>query len=296
MTKDGLLALFDAGSAKVRDATTSELMLLRSNLVAALDVAQPPPVVPPPVPPAVPWGPDPAGWKLNIATDFATPVALGSWSVYDRFVDAYPWLRVYSDGWPDSNGKPVDQGGRGGTSRYMPSKVLEVRDGQLVMNLFNDGAGERSATFRVGPDQTSGRYAISFTADPIIGFKTAFLLWPDVDSKWPAFGEIDFPEGSLSETIGGYMHRQGATWGGDQDSVATNARHGIKHTAVTEWEAGKRVAYWLDGVKIGEWFNRVPTGPMHWCVQVEANIGGVRAPVGTKGQVKIDWLASWTKT
>jgi len=38
-----------------------------------------------------------------------------------------------------------------------------------------------------------GRYAIHFKADPVPGYKTSWLLWPDSE-KWPQDGEIDFPE------------------------------------------------------------------------------------------------------
>jgi len=290
-----------AAESKVQQGV-SELFNVLGHMAAI--PALPPPVVPPTVPPPVPpppvapWtvGVDSSKWGLVHATDFDVPAPLGSWRTYDQApVPGYPFIRAYSDGWEDTNGKPVARGGRGGNSRYHPSTVMEVRNGQLIKNLYNDGQGERSAAFVVGGNQLSGRYAINFVADPLPGFKTAYLLWPERDDLWPRMGELDFPEGSLNGVIAGFMHRQDATSGSDQDFVRTSARYTEPHTAVIEWEAGKRVAYYLDGTIVGEWTNRIPKGPMHWVVQTEANIGGERAPVGTRGQLKINWLAMWKR-
>ena len=239
--------------------------------------------------PLAPWGVTPAGWALELSTDFNTPCPLGSWSDYDHPPPEYPYLRAYSDGWGDTNAKVM-----GGNSLYEPSTVVEVTNGRLVKHLHNDGAGERSAALVVGQSQTSGRYAIKFRADQLPGFKTAWLLWPQSEN-WPHDGEIDFPEGSLNGTIGGFMHHQDGTYGGDQEFAATAARYGDWHIAILEWDAGKRCTFWLDGLKVGEWTNRVPSTPMHWVIQTEANIGGERAPSGTRGVLEIDWLAMWSK-
>lgn len=303
---DGLLARFDAAVATLHSGRSrAQFLALRPELVRAI-VPPPPPVVPPvlPPPPAIPvppvplppWGVTPAGWALEHSTTFDEPVPLGAWHSYDQApVAAYPYLKPYSDGWADTNGKPIDKGGRGGSSRYEPSTVLEVSGGRLVAHLHNDGAGERSAALVVGGNQVSGRYFVEFRADALPGFKTAFLLWPDKDENWPRMGEVDFPEGSLNGTIGGFMHRQDATWGGDQDFAATGARYTDRHTALIEWVAGQRVTYVLDGLRIAEWTSRVPKGPMHWVLQLEANIGGERAPKGTRGVFEIFSLAMWSK-
>ena len=197
-------------------------------------------------------------------------------------------LHVYENGWRDTSGQV-----NGTPSIYEPTTVLSVADGCLVKTLHNSGQGARSAAIVVGGDQLGGRYAVRFKAEAVPGFKTAWLLWPRSE-VWPRDGEIDFPEGSLDDRISGFMHRQGATAGDDQDSTSSSAKYTAWHTAIIEWIPGTRCTFILDGVVLGSWTSRVPTTPMHWVLQTESNIGGTQAPVGTSGRVWIDWIAKYS--
>src|SRR2546427_410289 len=67
------------------------------------------------------------------------------------------------------------------------------------------------------PTMLYGRYAVRFKADPVPGYKTAWLLWPD-SGNWPADGEIDFPENSLDGNACAFVHHLGATIPSDQDA------------------------------------------------------------------------------
>lgn len=237
---------------------------------------------------------DLAGWRLAQSHDFGTAHAVGSFGPLTDNVPAEfaGLLHLYEDGWRDTaSSSGVDPSL---PSRYMPSQVLSTANGQMVWHLFNDGSGARSAAVQVGGNQLYGRYAFRYKADALDGFKTAVLLWPGSD-VWPRDGEIDFPEGALDGVIEGYMHRQGATSGGDQDFISTSgARPQVWHTCVIEWKANS-LKFFLDGVQQGSTLtSRVPNTPMHYVLQIESDLGGNQPPVGTSGYLYCDWVCRWT--
>jgi beta-glucanase (GH16 family) len=135
-----------------------------------------------------------------------------------------------------------------------------------------------------------GRYAVRFRSDPIPGYKTAWLLWPEHNEDWPEYGEIDFPEGNLDGTISAFMHRWNGTSGSDQDAYTTDARYTSWHTAVIEWTPDY-VNFILDGTLIGKSTSRIPQGSMHWVLQTETNLDGYEPDDSAQGHVQIDWVA-----
>jgi Glycosyl hydrolases family 16 len=252
----------------------------------------PAPVTPAPVP-ATPAPPPPGGsgqgmpvgdlpgWHQIFTDDFTAPVALGAfptssngrWSSYPT-----PWRDTSKNG------------------AYSTAKVVSVANGILDKFIHYDGDYRVAALVPVlpggGTNQLYGRYAIRFRADAIPGYKVAWLLWPQ-SGTWPGDGEIDFPEGSLTETIKAFMHHKGATSGGDQDAYATGARFTSWHTAVIEW-APSSVKFFLDGTLIGHSTSRVPNTPMHWVIQTETNVSSTKPPTDAQGHVQIDWVAIWS--
>ena len=241
------------------------------------------------VPPVAPADPQPLpvgdlpGWRQVFTDDFDTPVPLGSFPA------------AVSDRWGAYDNTSHDTTGRG---RYYPEKVLSVSDGKLNMFLHTEN-GEHlvAAPYpKVTPTapygQLYGRYAVRFRADPLKGYKTAWLLWPD-SGNWPFDGEIDFPEQDLDQTMMGFVHHQGATAVDDHDWFQTNTPYGAWHTAVIEWSPGK-VVFSLDGREIGETTNRIPDTPMHWVLQTETGL--TSAPDDTtQGYIQIDWVAVWAR-
>lgn len=226
---------------------------------------------------------DLADWQMVFSDDFNTPVAMGQFPA----AVSSKWS-AYPSGWTDTS--------RNG--RYAP-QVVSVHDGMMDIYLHTEaGVHLVAAPVPVIPgattwnDQLYGRYAVRFRADPVPGYKTAWLLWPK-SNTWPRDGEIDFPEGNLNSTISAFMHRQGATTGSDQDHYRTNARYPDWHTAVVEWAPG-RVQFFLDGVSIGKSTTRVPNTPMHWVLQTETAIDGSSVPDDAEGHVYIDWVAIWS--
>jgi chitodextrinase len=233
---------------------------------------------------AMPVG-DLPGWRQIFADSFATDVPLGSfpaaassrWSSYP-----YPWKDTSENG------------------TYYPQKGVSIHGGLMDIWLHTEtlnGVATHivNAPNPILPGKTSGkgqlygRYVVRFRADPVPGYKTAWLLWPD-SGVWPRDGEIDFPEGNLPGQIHAFMHRQGAVSGSDQDAYSTGAYYTTWHTAVIEW-LPNRCTFILDGRVIGNATSRIPNTPMHWVLQTETQLSG-GAPASTaSGHVYIDWVA-----
>lgn len=219
------------------------------------------------------------GWQRVFREDFDTPVAVGGFPGphYDARWDVYP------DGWRDTSEKGI----------YQPSTVLSVSNGVLDYRLHSaDGIPRGAAVVATLPGygQLYGRYSIRFRADPVAGYGLACLLWPDSE-RWPADGEIDFPEGDLDGTISAYAHH--ADPKGGKDSFGTTARFGEWHVATTEWSPG-RVRFLLDGRTIGTSTTDVPSAAMHWVCQAGTNGRTFPAKTDT-GHIQIDWAVAWAR-
>ncbi len=138
--------------------------------------------------------------------------------------------------------------------------------------------------------QLYGRYVIRFKADPVPGYKTAWLLWPDSGDRDE--GEIDFPEGNLDGTISAFTHERVTR---RLDAYPTTARYTRWHTAVVDW-LPNRITYRLDGRLVGSSSTGVPDTPMHYVIQTETQLSG-GAPADTaSGHVYIDWVAIYARS
>ena len=167
-----------------------------------------------------------------------------------------------------------------------------MSQGTLELHLHTEkGIPMAAALLPRVPNSLYGKYTIRFAVDaPLKGFKTAWLLWPNSET-WPRDGEIDFPEGDLNSTVGGFVHHQGATSGSDQDAFSTKTVYTGWHTASTEWTPGK-VTFILDGKIIGMTTKRVPNTPMHWVVQTEACLDGCPSP-SVASTLRIGWIVAY---
>lgn len=224
------------------------------------------------------------GWQQTFRDDFRDDVPLGS------FPDAVSgkWS-TYPDGWQDTS--------KNGT--YAPSRVVSVHDGVMDLHLRTvDGEHLVAAPSPKlnGPGtqqgQLYGRYAVRYRADPIPGYKLAWLLWPDSE-KW-SDGEINFPEGPLGGNTWAFMHHRNKPV--EQDWYRSAALLADWHTAVIEWKPGT-VRFLLDGALIGESKNRnlIPRVPMHWVLQTETNLGVRRPERDAAGHVEIDWVVAYRR-
>ena len=147
------------------------------------------------------------GWRQVFADDFRTAVPLGR---FPAAVSQRWW--AYPTSYHDTSNH--------GT--YDPGRTTRISGGLMRIHLYTAGGRARvSAPVPRIPGTASrsngspgglryGRYSVRFRADPVPGdYKTAWLLWPD-SGRWPADGEIDFPEGNLDRDHRAYVHR-GAT-------------------------------------------------------------------------------------
>jgi beta-glucanase (GH16 family) len=131
-----------------------------------------------------------------------------------------------------------------------------------------------------------------FRADPLPGYKTAWLLWPTSDT-WPRDGEIDFPEGDLNSTICGFMHHMNGTSGSDQDGACSGSTYSGWHTAVLEWTP-LACRFILDGKVLMAPTSMIPSTPMRWVLQTETALGSVVPSDSTAGHVQVDWVAAYS--
>lgn len=218
------------------------------------------------------------GWKLEFVEDFTTDAAEGEFlTKYGTIFSHYP--PTYKDS------------SKFGT--YDP-KIVSVQNGILTQKMRYEGGKFLVSSFSPKPvgNRLYGRYAIRFKAEPKTGYKAAWLTWPQSE-VWPRDGEIDFPEGDFHRTIEGYMHRQGATSGGDQAAVNTGKTWVDWHTAVIEWMPG-RCIFILDGVQVLNTTDKVPNTPMRWQIQSETRIISTPPPTDTVQNTQIDWMAYWS--
>jgi beta-glucanase (GH16 family) len=214
-------------------------------------------------------------WRPVFSEDFTVAVAAGEFE--DRYRDQWS---VYPDGWRSTNAR--------GT--YQPSRTVSVHDGAVDVYVGETEVGPSSAALvpRLPTyGQLYGRYSVRFRADPVPGYKVAFLLWPDSE-VWPDDGEIDFPEGNLDGSIGAFAHH--ADPSGSQDQFPTGQTFARWHIATTEWEPG-RIRFYLDDELVGESTTKVPDTSMHWVLQTE--VADAPPPAGAEGHVYVDWVKAW---
>ena len=259
-------------------------------------VTQPPVVVAPTTPPTAPPTTTPAppatgalattaaprgdlpGWKQVFAEDFTTPAATGS---FPGTAYGTRWTRY--DGFKDTDKRGL----------YAPAKVLSVHDGALDMHLRTENGVPLVAAPVPLVDgkwfsQKYGRYSVRFKADPVPGYKTAWLLWPQ-SNDWNQ-GEIDFPEGGLDGTIHAFNHCVGNPTA-NCFATDTGARYTEWHTATIEWTP-TGVTFFLDGRNLGTSATS-PSAAMQWVLQTETSGSGPAA--GASGHVLVDWAVMYSR-
>lgn len=223
------------------------------------------------------------GWRLAFVDDFRSRVGLGRFS-RDRRWTAYSY-------------PSKDTSGNG---TYWPQRGLSTHDGVLDIWLHSERVNGTDVHVVNAPQpvipgvkrgQLYGRYAIRFKADPVPGYKTAWLLWPDSGRR--SEGEIDFPEGNLTGTISAFVHTVAGS-STDRAAFAARATYRRWHTAVIVWTPG-RCRFMLDGKQIGVSTRGIPDTPMHWVIQTETYLSGAPPSDNASGHVYIDWVAVYAR-
>ena len=244
------------------------------------------------------------GWRQVFSDDFTTDVPLGGFSGCRWNGDlmssecsglpasvAAKWW-AYPDGWPDTMH----------TGEYYPSQTLSIHNHMMDIYLHTaDGIHMVAAPVPKvpgGSDGTGmryGAYVIRFKADPLYGYKTSWMLWPDHydNNSYPSKGETDFPEGDLNMNINAFMHWMDAANSDQQYVYFTNTGYRDWHTATIEWTP-RYCRFILDGRIIGTSTGHIPTDPMHWILQTETSTFPGRQPRDQEaGHVLIAWVAAY---
>jgi hypothetical protein len=233
----------------------------------------------------------PGVWSLVFSDGFTTPAPRGT----------FPDSSAYASRYLAYGGGDRDSSGRGS---YDPGRVLSVHGGMLDYWLHSENGTPLVAAlvpvwkcttgFSCG-GQAYGRYVVRFRADPLAGYKTSWLLWPD-SNAWPDDGEIDFPESgsSLNGTIYGALHFAGDGFD-DLDWFDTGVTYKRWHTAEVQWTPG-RVLFLLDGKVVHVTARGVPSNPMHWVLQTETSTNGSVPSPKASGHVYIDSIKAYAYT
>jgi Glycosyl hydrolases family 16 len=191
MTKHGLTAAVIVGALISGVGATASASAPLESLISA------------PSGEAMPVG-DLPGWRQIFTDDFTTDVPLGSFPA----AVSSKWT-AYPSPWKDTS--------KFGT--YSPTKVISVHDGILDKNIHTENGVAMVAAIqpKLAAPVTYGRYAVRFRFDSTVGYKIAWLLWPDSNNS-KRDGEIDFPEMNLdSSTAMAFNHHTNNTGAGDQD-------------------------------------------------------------------------------
>lgn len=211
-------------------------------------------------------------WKRVYTQPFDKPAALGRvGTVYGAGMNGYP------DGTRTTHNRGSDAPKNGGC--WWPSKVLSVHDGYLDYHLHDERASASCRHLSAAPlpqgwDKrtalTYGRYEVEMRADPLAGYKTAFLLWP-LSGDW-GDGEFNGPEGSLNGYATAAAHALSPADPSTYIKVRTKVKQAGRHRYTTEWTPG-HIRFLIDGVLIKDFTKNVPANPHVMVLQVETAYG-----------------------
>lgn len=245
--------------------------------------------------------PTPVGWALNDSPNFKllraetwqTDAARGEFlAKYSGRVTAYP------KNYLDTNGKQAGTG-----SHYDPQRI-SVSGGVLsiAVETGSDGKPGGANPYFVNADGSLlapqyGRFQVVTWADPVKGYKRAFMGWP---KSWVwNDGEMDFVEGSLDGSVDCNNHFPGDPQ--QQDQFHSGAKSSDRHVWGVEF-IPSGVSFYLDGKLVGtssgkhNSVSKVPTKGMFLNLQTETNIGSPQPSKADKGAVYVGPVGIWQYT
>lgn len=255
---------------------------------------------------SIPWSTGlPSQWQLVFGDAFDTPVAEGA--MFARQGDHAKGLGAYTKWGAETY--LTTYGSHNGTGDYYGFNNMSVVSGIAGANgncmrmrlIPNDGTGKRvgACPFPILPGaaagssasqsaQLYGRIETRFMATSTPYWKTAWLFWP---KTWAWTNEIDFPEGSLNSTIGGFVHKPNNAGVNAVSYTTGSARFTSWHTAAVEWSPGL-IKFILDGVTVlTATGSNVASEPCFWQAQTENNLSGPQ-PTAT-AYCYMDYCAVW---
>lgn len=218
------------------------------------------------------------GWKQIFTDDFTTNVARGS----------FPG--PYAGRWGGYSGPDTS-----GSGTYN-QKIISVSGG--LMDLYLHKENGRPQVAAPSPllngswaGQLYGKYTARFRADPLEGYKTAWLLWPS-SNIW-AQGEVDYPDGQLNGNMWGFNHCIGNP-SQNCSYVDSGVGYGAWHTVSIEWSP-KGVAFILDGKTLKTATTSIPSVKMFWVLQTETDLANA-AGINKDGHLQVDWVTVYSYT
>lgn len=181
------------------------------------------------------------GWTLVMDEGFDTPCSEG------QFLSKYPNFAAYANGTADTWAQA-----HGGGSQYRTDNISVANSTMYVRVYANSSGSYGAAILPIWPGKSAYQGYTYWRRDirarclnPVAWQKIADLFWPD-SNVWND-GEIDFPEGNLNGTVGGFNHWPGSP--SSQDSYSSSFTFTTWHTytienrkldeVVCRWEFGK---------------------------------------------------------
>lgn len=114
-----------------------------------------------------------------------------------------------------------------------------------------------------------------------------FLFWPQLDSSWPAAGEIDFVEcyDITRQSYQSWNHYANSDGQNTSDYAGTTTLDMTQwHVYRVEW-AESSIVLMIDGVEWHTYTQHIPSGPMHVVFQIDG-----KGKVSGATHVQIDYF------
>jgi len=168
-----------------------------------------------------------------------------------------------------------------------PSKCV-VGGGYLTLNADSAGLCGVAGTTQ----HTYGKFAVraKFLTPASTAFNPVFLFWPQVDSTWPAAGEIDFVEcyDVTRQSFQSWNHYADANGNNAADYAGSFAVDMTQwHTYAVDWES-TFIKLYVDGTLWHTYSTHIESGPMHVTFQIDRN-----AAASASSTVQVDYFRQY---
>lgn len=233
----------------------------------------------------------PSGMKLLSYQDFNTDAAQGSFATTYRHWDAYG-EKAFKDTSKNGVYTTAYQSVSNGVMDCQVKTVSGQPYGCAITPLLLGAAN--TSTLYTYPSTKSGSFTIRMKEDTTAGYKAEWMLWAYDGAS--SEGEVDFPEGTLGDTVKGYSHMVGnnakqVTF--SYPSVSTTAWH----LYTINWNS-TQIQYLIDGVVVNTITNLqyIPQTAFRPLFQVETQTSGGKPAAAATGHVYVDYIKVYGST
>jgi hypothetical protein len=240
-----------------------------------------------------------SAWRLVYSTHFGVNAPLGSFSGckistgytcsgLPKALRGQWW--AYGDGWPDTaTVRHLKVHGY-----YSPSTTAWIAGGMMNIRIWRGTGNVHSAALlpKAALGKRYGKYVVTFrVVHPVLGYKSADLLWAMENPTGGTAHEIDFPEGGWGLPFHAFIHYPSHR----PQFTADASFDSTWHTTVLEWSP-HGVSFYCDGKLIGSASGNVADVPMRWVLQNETEDNGTAGPPkNSSSTMQIKYVAyySW---